>query len=48
MQKLTEPGTARTILLQAKNRQKKSEMKDMMDIMMKALDYVPYFERAAP
>ena len=23
-------------------------MKDMMDIMMEALDYIPYFERAAP
>ena len=48
MQKLTEPGTVRTILIQAKNRQKKYEMKDIMDIMMEALDYVPYFERAAP
>ena len=48
MEKLIEPGTARTILVQAKNRQKKYEMKDMMDIMMEALDYVPYFERVAP
>ena len=37
---LTKPGTLRNILVQAKNRQKKYEMKDMMDIMMEALDYV--------
>ena len=48
MQKLTEPGTVCTILVQAKNKQKKYEMKDMMDIMMEALDYVPYFERVEP
>ena len=48
MQKLTEPGTVRTILVQAKNIQKKYEMKDVMDIMMKALDYVPYFQRVEP
>ena len=45
MEKLTKPGAVRTVLVQAKNRQKKYEMKD---IMMEALHYVPYFEQVAP
>ena len=48
MQMLSEPGTVGTILVQAKSLHKKYEMKDVMDIMMKALDYVPYFQRVEP
>ena len=41
----TEPGTVRTILVQAKDLRKKYERKDVMDDMMKALEYFPFFQR---
>ena len=41
----TEPGTVRTILVQAKDLRKKYERKDVMDDMMKALQYFPFFQR---
>ena len=40
----TEPGTVRTILVQAKDLRKKYERKDVMDDMMKALEYFPFFQ----
>ena len=45
MQKLTERGPAHTILVQDKKIQKKYETKN---VMMKALDYFPYFQRVKP
>ena len=45
MQMYTEPGTVRTILVQAKDLRKKYERKDVMDDLMKALEYFPFFQR---
>ena len=44
MQILTKPGMVSTILVQAENVNKKHEMKDVMDDMMKALDYISFFQ----
>ena len=44
----TEPGTVRTILVQARDLRKKYERKDVMDELMKALGYFPFFQRVEP
>ena len=48
MQIYTEPGTVRTILVQAKDLRKNYKREDVMDDLMKALDYFPFFQRVEP
>ena len=48
MQMYTVPGMVRIILVQAKDLRKKYERKDVMDDLMKALDYFPFFQLVEP